>query len=51
LEFLILSLATEGPSSPLHYGRASALFSPSLTLKQLPIILNQTASWSVSTAA
>ena len=51
LEFLILSLATGDPSSPLHYGRASALFSPSLTLKQLPIILSQTASWSGSTAA
>jgi hypothetical protein len=51
LEFLISSLATGGLSSLLHYGRASALFSPSLTPRQLPIILNQTVSWSGSTAA
>ncbi len=44
LEFQTSSLVTGGLSSHLHYGRASVLFSPSLTLKPQPAILNPTAS-------
>ncbi len=45
------SLVTEGPNSPLLCGPAFVRFSPSHTLRLLPIILSPMASWSASTAA
>jgi len=50
LEFQTSSLVTGGLNSHLHYGRASVLFSPSLTLRRPPTTPNPTASWSGSTA-
>jgi hypothetical protein len=50
LECQTSSLVTGGLSSRLHYGRASVLFSPFLTLKPQPTILSPTASWSGFTA-
>jgi hypothetical protein len=50
LEFQTSLLVTGGLNSHLHYGRASVLFSPSLTLRRPPTTPNPTASWSGSTA-
>jgi hypothetical protein len=44
------SLVTGGPNSPLRCGPAFVHFSPSHTLRLLPIILSPMASWSASTA-
>ncbi len=51
LESQTSSLVTGGPNSPLLCGPAFVRFSPSHTLRLLPIILSPMASWSASTAA
>ncbi|MFN9981461.1 MAG: hypothetical protein ACK53Y_16165, partial [bacterium] len=50
LEYQTSSLVTGDLNSHLHYGRASVLFSPSLTRRPQLTILSPTALWSGSTA-